>query len=192
MKLIFDIEGDNLLDKLTTVWMIVAQEIGTERTYVFSDHAENAMPLSDWPEFASRATVLSGHNIYGYDLPALKMMMGWEPDYEKQKIIDTLILSWMVDYKQKGGHSLGSWGERFNFPKGDFHEFHQYSDEMLKYCIQDVKLNERLFRHLSSQCKAISEKKELFKLGMKTEHDWAYWEMRMRCLLYTSPSPRDS
>lgn len=184
MNLVFDIEGNGLLDSLTDCWMIIAQEVGTDRQYIFSDHTDKAIGgIKQGLDFLSRASMLSGHNIYGYDLPALKQLYGWEPDYDKVKIVDTLILSWMYDYKapqRKGRHGLGAWGEFFKFPKGDFHEFHQYSDEMLEYCKQDVKLNEKVFQYLAAECKKISEKKPLFKLGMKHEHRWAYYEMRMR------------
>jgi DNA polymerase-1 len=190
MKLIFDIEGNGLLDTLSEVWMIVAKEVGTDRRYVFSDHA----PIDDFKglkygltgsikdglAFLGRADMLSGHNVYGYDLPALKQMFGWEPDYNKVKIVDTLILSWLVDYKRQGGHSLGNYGTLFKFPKGDFKAFHEYSKEMLTYCVQDVDLNEKVYMYLFAECSKIAEKKELFKLGMKVEHKWAYYEMRMR------------
>jgi len=190
MKLIFDIEGNGLLDTLSEVWMIVCKEIGTDRVFIFSDHARVedlkgqkaglTGSIQDGLKFMHKADMLSGHNVYGYDLPALKQMYGWEPDYKKTTIIDTLILSWLVDYKRKGGHSLGNYGTLFKFPKGDFKAFHEYSAEMLHYCIQDVNLNERVYAYLFAECKKISDKKELFKLGMKVEHKWAYYEMKMR------------
>ena len=178
--LILDIETNGFLDVTDTCWMLVAQEVGGTESFVFSDYAEGARPLEEAEEFVKGYAAIAGHNLYGFDIPAIKKLMGWEPDWDKQKVYDTLIMSWLVDFKQPGGHSLGRWGEAFKYPKGDFKEFDKYSQEMLDYCIQDVSLNEKLFRHLSGKCKEIIEKKPLFKEGLRVEHKWAYYEMRMR------------
>ena len=49
--------------------------------------------------------------------------------------------------KNIGKHSLKAWGERLGELKGDFGEtsdWKEFSEEMLAYCIQDVKVNCRL------------------------------------------------
>jgi len=181
MKLIFDIEGNGLLDTLTTIWMIVCKDINSEEVHVFSDHAPNAKPLSEAKNFLRSADTLIGHNIYGYDIPAIQQVLGWEPDWDKQKVVDTLVLSWMVDYKRPGGHSLKNLGALLKCPKDDYQDgFDNYNDNMLRYCIQDVRSNEKVFRYLAQECNKISTKKPLFKKGLETEHRWAYYEMRMR------------
>ena len=178
--LVLDIETNGFLDVADTVWMVVAMEVGSEEVFVFSDHAPNARPLAEAEAFVRSYGAVVAHNGYGFDYPAIQQLLGWELDWDNQKVIDTLIMSWMVDYKRQGGHSLGSWGDYFKFPKGDFKEFHQYSQEMLDYCIQDVRLNVKLYNFLFNKCKEIAAKKPLFTLGLKTEHRWAYYEMRMR------------
>ena len=92
-------------------------------------------------------------------------------------------MSWMYDYKRpkfNGRHGLATYGEQFNFPKGDFHEFEKYSDEMLSYCRQDVRLNIRIYQYLAAKCREIIQQKPLFAKGLKIEHRWAYYEMSMR------------
>ena len=58
--------------------------------------------------------------------------------------------------------------------------FDTYNDEMLRYCIQDVKANEHVYNYLFAECKKIWEKKPLFREGIRVEHKWGYYEMRMR------------
>ena len=69
--LIFDIEGNGLLDTLTDIWMIICQEVGSEEQVVFSDHAKGARPLEEAEAFMKEYKSIGGHNVFGYDLPAL-------------------------------------------------------------------------------------------------------------------------
>ena len=56
---------------------------------------------------------------------------------------------------RKGGHSLDAWGERLGNAKGDFGEkedaWGSYNQEMLEYCIQDVKVTYSLYSLLTKQ-----------------------------------------
>jgi len=63
--------------------------------------------------------------------------------------LDTLVLSRLADPAQEGGHSLRNWGNRLGFPKGEHSDWTQYSEEMLKYCIRDVEVTQRVYRELT-------------------------------------------
>ena len=139
MKLVFDIETDDL--KYTKIWCIVAID-ENKKLYTFGpDKIEEGI------ELLSKATTLIGHNIIGFDLPAIKDL--YDVDLmENKKIIDTLVLSRLFNPTKEGGHSLESWGEKLGTKKISFDEFERYSEEMLTYCIQDVKLNVMVYKKL--------------------------------------------
>ena len=71
MKLIFDIETDGLLDTVSKVHCIVARDIETDKEYIWSGDECRA----GW-EFLQKAEMLVGHNIMGFDIPALEIVFG--------------------------------------------------------------------------------------------------------------------
>lgn len=68
-----------------------------------------------------------------------------------------------------GRHSLKAWGYRLGSLKGDFgadmEDFSEFTQEMLDYCVQDLRVNLRLYNHLVS--KAPSE------MSVRLEHEVA-------------------
>ena len=50
-----------------------------------------------------------------------------------------------------GGHSLDAWGQRLNFPKGDYHDWTTLTPAMVEYCQQDVRVTERLYAKLKQE-----------------------------------------
>jgi len=172
MKLIIDIEANNLLFDVSKIWCIVAYDLDTDTTYTFEpDEIDKALAL------LSKAEVLIGHNIVGYDLPAIKKL---NPEFTyKGEVIDTLILS-RLRYPQLGSHSLKAWGERLKFPKDEHSEFSYYSPEMLTYCVQDVKVSTKLYKILADKIDpnqpfvkleqnvlAVQTKAEMYGVGFK-------------------------
>lgn len=127
------------------------------------------------PEFL-KLDKLAGHNILDYDLLVLKLFFGINykiyPDNKvctingrEVEIVDTLVVSKTLNPDRYGGHSLDAWGERVgcakidwrakavefglieaNAPKGA--EFQTYHPEMLKYNVQDCKVNVRVYKAL--------------------------------------------
>jgi DNA polymerase-1 len=139
--LMFDIEADGLLPTIENVWCIVTQDLTTNEIsrYPPDRLGEGIMALRS-------AECLSGHNIIGYDLPALWKIYGkWD---SVPLILDTLVVSRALSPERQGGHSLAAWGERLGHPKIDFNEWEQYTDEMLTYCVGDVTLNTEVFWEL--------------------------------------------
>jgi len=161
MKLIFDIEADNLYDDVTQVWCIVARCPDTNEVYTFDPKS-----IKDGLELLSQADELIGHNIISYDLRVLHKLYGFETD---ANLIDTLVYSrtiWPdireVDFKLHkqgkmpmlllGRQSLKAWGYRLGELKGDFggdsESFAEYSDEMLQYCVQDTAVTAKLYHKI--------------------------------------------
>jgi DNA polymerase-1 len=89
MRLAFDIETNGLLDKLDRVHCIVAKDLDTGQVHSFDPTS-----LPHALELLSSAEELVGHNILGFDLPALRKVY---PDWLFQgKVTDTLVLSRLV------------------------------------------------------------------------------------------------
>jgi DNA polymerase-1 len=148
----FDIEGDGL--KPTKIHCVVSQDVDTNTVKRF-----DPSNIEEGFEFLKGATKLIGHNIIGYDIPAVRDVAG--VDLSDIKLVDTLVLSRLFNPQREGGHSLESWGYRLNFAKGDFGQqgpevWDTYSPEMLDYCAQDVSLNTRVYRSLVAEARGFS------------------------------------
>ena len=156
MDLVFDIEtnrvGDNDigLDTVDTLHCIVAQDVDTEEVFSFPP-----WELDKGVELLQNAKTLIGHNIIGFDIPMLEKLTSFKK--KNVKVIDTLITSRLFYTIREGGHGLEPWGYKLGYPKIDFEEYDQYSEEMLEYCIRDVKLNTKVFKALQREGKGFSK-----------------------------------
>lgn len=110
-----------------------------------------------------KSSVLAGHNITGFDIPAIRKIKGVDLT---SPVEDTLIWSRLCfsDRKEQdwklldhgkippnivGQHGLGSWGKRLGEHKTEYRGgFDTFTQEMLDYCIQDVKVNALLYHYL--------------------------------------------
>lgn len=139
--LIFDIETDGLLLDVSKFWVGVTYCIETKEEKVYYEADKMVQDLN-------KATCIVGHNIIGYDIPALyKLTGGMEV---KPKVIDTLILARLVyyDVDSNWSHSLDAYGERLGEKKGNHNDWSKYSKEMEEYCKQDVQVTKKLYTHL--------------------------------------------
>ena len=142
MKLLFDIETDDL--DATVVWCLVVQEVDTGQVWEFTqDTIEDGLKLLD------EADLLAGHNIIGFDIPVLENLTNFR--LGSQRIIDTLVLSRLLNPVREGGHSLAMWGQRLGLAKIEFDDFANFSPEMLTYCKRDVDLNVKVYHTLRKE-----------------------------------------
>ena len=166
MALIFDIETNGFLKDMTTVHCIVTKD--TETKQVVSYRAGYPYELEEGLGDLDSGQVIVGHNIIGFDIPALqKIYKGFNPNQDK--VLDTLVLSRLIysDLREKdglnvasgllpaklwGSHSLKAWGYRLGILKGDLgtetDRFDVLTQEMLEYCERDVEVTEALYNHL--------------------------------------------
>ena len=138
-EIVFDIEANGLQpDK---IWCIVAKPLG-KPVVSFGPNA-----IDEGITFLQSADVLIGHNILGFDMPVINKLHG--VDLSKKVIKDTLVMSRLFNPVRENGHSLKTWGYIVGFPKNEQPEdWDGFSDEMLKYCQQDVILNEKVYQRL--------------------------------------------
>lgn len=106
---------------------------------------------------------LAFHNGIAYDMPMLFLFdmidyrVGYEGEsdtiYSNQEIlfIDTLIISKLLRQDRFGGHSVESWGYTLGVPKIDFHDFENYSEEMVLYCEGDVLTQANIYHALMDE-----------------------------------------
>jgi len=152
MKCILDIETNGLLDEATNVHCIVAYDIDGKKPYVFKGDECRAR----FPNFARNVSQFIMHNGLSFDAPVLNKLL--DAEISPSKIIDTLILSQLFNPMRDGGHSLESWGERFEFPKGSIENFDYYTEEMLEYCKQDVNITYKLYNYLKEEGSKFSKR----------------------------------
>ena len=89
--------------------------------------------------------ILVAHNGIAFDFPVLNRV--WGLKIKLHQVLDTLVLSRLLN-PMRTKHSLAAWGEDLGFPKTEFNQFDQYSEEMRQYCINDVKVLERVYNQL--------------------------------------------
>jgi len=155
--LVLDLEADNLLPLATRIWCVCTKllETGEERTFYDKDS------FTEYIREVSPTHVVM-HNGLGFDLECLCRV--WGIPYTVGKMsswmdmpvvwVDTLLLSRFLDADRIGGHSLEASGERLGFPKGSHSDWSQLSDEMVRYCQQDVRVTERVLHSLQQEVEA--------------------------------------
>jgi len=172
MELVFDIETDGLLWKSTIknedtgeleilppasiIWCIVAID-ENDKVYSFEPNQ-----IDEGIEFLKSADTLVGHNIIGFDIPAINKLKQVNL-YDHAEILDTLTLSRLLHPTREGGHSLEKWGWKLNCPKSKAPRFTEYSKEMLNYCIQDVRLNKKVLDKLRKDSVEFSKESVLIE-----------------------------
>lgn len=157
-RYIFDIETNGLLDQLDRVHSLVMKDIDTGQVWsLHSDHIFKGV------QRLAEADEIIGHNIIGFDIPALQKVYPWF-DIPRERVTDTLVLSklYEADIKERdvknhdkypkklfGRHSLEAWGYRLGDYKGDFKgPWDAWTPEMQSYCEQDVEVTHKLYKHL--------------------------------------------
>ena len=155
-KVVFDIETTINADK---IWCIICKH---DKTYYQFTDGKN---LHRFEDFAKQTKEFIGHNIIGFDVPVVNKLFGKDL-FANCKITDTLVLSRLLNPVIDGGHSLKNWGTKLGQAKIEFEQFDYLSDDMLKYCRNDVELTERLYKFLIRKVVDFGESVQL-------EHDVA-------------------
>jgi len=163
-RAVCDIEADSLTP--TRIWCVVLKDTSTGVVRALDDPSSMAAELTS---LVAEYDELIFHNGIEYDVPAIQTVLG--VPIPKHKVVDTLVLSRLLNAGRQGGHSLGNWGSILKFPKGAFNDFSRYSEEMLKYCINDVHLNHKVYDELM---KVVNRNGNAFKLAIPCEMEMAH------------------
>lgn len=153
---VFDLEGNGLLDDVTVIHCGVFIHTETQDCKVFEPHQ-----IQEMLAFMSTQKILCGHNVLGYDFPALKKLYGFE---FKGTIVDTLVMSRLLfptrqtpavvakqareqGQRMPGPHSVASWGYTLGLGKLHHEEWDVYSEAMKQRCLYDTAIQVKLFKH---------------------------------------------
>jgi len=140
-----DIETDAI--DATRIWVIGAKDVDTGETEQFLNVSHIEEEKQRFIEYCADVACFVFHNGIGFDVPVINRMLGQVID--PHKVLDTLIVSRLVDYTLDGkGHSLKAWGRRLGDLKLDFKDFSALTEEMIFYCHQDVTVTTLLFNKL--------------------------------------------
>lgn len=186
--LVFDIETDGLLDDVRHLHCIAVGDTETGEIKGYDDkHAEEGVKRIQ--EAIKSATPIGGHNIIAYDLPVLAKLFPWFhiERTERHLIYDTLVAARLLyanletidlgylkrhtlPAKLYKSHSLEAWGYRLGILKGDYgkreNAWDTYTDDMLRYCMQDVRVTMTLYERL--------QKAKYSDVALTLEHDVAW------------------
>jgi DNA polymerase I-like protein with 3'-5' exonuclease and polymerase domains len=172
LRLGYDLETNGLMPMVDTIWCLVVVNADTNEVRSYSDHDEDLPSLDEGLAYLHTADIIFGHNVIGYDNVVLQKLKNWYP-LPTQKVIDTWILSLLVQYQRKHKHGLEGWGTKLGFPKIDWDEWDKYTKDMLNYCIRDVELNVKVYKHLAEEATKIIKKHPSFTKGMDVEMEFA-------------------
>ena len=146
-RVVFDIETDGL--DPSVIWVVVAKDVDTGEKFTFSQ--KTSLMYEEVRAFFSRVSTVIGHNIIGFDLPVLGKLAGIG---FRGEVIDTLVLSRLVDAGKFGGHSLDNLSKMFPEvgSKVKVHKDDWYDGSKLDLFIergeQDIEIQYALWKHL--------------------------------------------
>ena len=194
--LIFDIETNGLLPNVSKLHCLAIYDTKADALDAYTpDTVEQGVRRLQ--EALAAGTTICGHNIIGYDLPALEKLLPWfsVSRAERAFVLDTLILARLI-YADleitdlgliKSGklprslynsHTLKAWGCRLGEHKGDWGEqkdaWKDFHPDMLAYNKQDVIVTTRLLEKLlAAHCseRAIRLEHEVAWLMQKQEQN---------------------
>ena len=158
MRIVLDIETNLAHDQ---IWLCVTKDIETGEVRKW----KHPNGLND---YLSKATMLLGHNIIGFDAVILNRI--WKTKIRLKNVFDTLIVSRLLDPSRENGHSLEAWGQTLGFHKIDYAKVwtwlmdrnEEYRGESFDlphhgllddYCVRDVEVTAKLYLKLVNDLK---------------------------------------
>lgn len=139
MRIIADIEADNLIENVTKIHCMCYYDIDTHESVSLTDY-EQIKELLATPNLT-----IIGHYFVQYDAVVLKKILNID---FKARLIDTLGLSWYL-YPSRLKHGLAEWGEDLGTAKPPIESWSGDTEEeralILNRCEQDVIINTKLF-----------------------------------------------
>jgi len=177
MRLCYDIECDGLDPEV--IWCMVIIDVDSGAEYCFSNYDPELESLLQGLKMLNNAEAVIGHNIIGFDNVVLKKLYNFSFKPE-QRIYDTWTMSQTNNYYRGHKHGLAGWGKKLGDNKLDFDNWERYSKTMLEYCIQDVRLNVKVFKTLMREVSEITKTSPVYPQYLRAEHDAAEFEASTR------------
>lgn len=146
--------------------MIGVKEIDSGEEIIFKRPDLNPKPFL---EYAKRVSGWIFHNGLDYDVPVLHDFFGVDI-IDPATVIDTLVVSRLLNYNRPGGHSLAALGEMLGCPKIEFNDFSELTEDMVKYLHGDLRTGLKVYQHYEKYIFS-----ERWREALRTEHDAAWY-----------------
>jgi len=165
------------------IHIVVTKDLDTNEVNVWKE-------ASQLREYLKDATLIIGHNVISFDAPILNRL--WKTKIRLKNVQDTLILSRLLDPSREKGHSLEAWGESLGIPKINYRAIWLWLNDfpgeviskeekvadgiefdyphmglMEHYCVRDVEVCTRLYKHLVMELDSKGFSKESQELEHK-------------------------
>ena len=177
MRLTFDIETDGL--DATKIWCLVIENIDTGMIMKYTDQSDKYHGnILTGLAVLQNADMLIAHNGIGFD--ALMILNIYGIDLYNIKFFDTWLASLVLNYRRPHKHGLAGWGAHLKYPKFQFDDWSGFSDEMMTYCVRDVKLNTAVFRILAKELNELAAKQPNISNGLRAEMETAKFDAYCR------------
>ena len=170
-SLVYDIETNGLLDELSTIWCIGIASATDGKVQTYTDHDPDLPRLAEGIERLANADRVIGHNVIGFDMPAINKLHPDTLRFDQQW--DTMVVAALIEPSRRS-IALATYGEQFNYPKGDHHDWSGYSHEMRTYMERDVELTWVLYRYLQQQLNKLLKNGNDYRPAIKLEHQVQY------------------
>ena len=142
--LVYDTEADGLLDAATTIHCAVTKMDGVVTQYTPVDITRFISDLSNLGD----DTVIVCHNQLGYDLRLMEKLYGYR---HRGVVLDTLVMSRLLNPERLGRHGLESWGERLGRSKPSHEDWSRFTPAMLHRCKEDTEINYLVYKALMKE-----------------------------------------
>jgi DNA polymerase I len=144
-SVVLNIEANGL--KPDKIWVITCIDIDTGEEHVFRNVYDTPEPFVEYYAGVGRVV---GHNIIPYDLPALRRLVrgfpvGVEPS-SRISIVDTLVVSRLLNFSRDGGHSLAAWAPTVGVPKSVQPPWEEFSEALVEHSLQNCRITAALYK----------------------------------------------
>lgn len=152
--LYFDLETDNLLPDLTKIHCIATENIDTGE---INAYYEDSRDIYHGLLSLYNADRIVGHNIIGYDIPAIKKL---HPKWKCKSYDDTFILSCLIR-PLRPAHSIESYADGKKVENTDWSCL---TMNMLDRCVIDTMVGANIYRGILKEIEDTNDWDEAIKL----------------------------
>jgi DNA polymerase-1 len=166
--LVADCETNGFLHEMDRLWCLQLGTLDGDEVDLYCDVLPGYRPISEGIARLKEAPKVIFHNGLDFDMWAINKIY---PDTVRwEQIVDTLVISRLLDPEKEGGHSLKAWGERLKLLKGESPEaWDTWDEEKMAYARQDIPVTRALAKRL-----LVPEKLAPWGQAIDLEHQVAY------------------
>lgn len=138
---ILNIEANGLDPK--EVWCATTIDIETGEEHVFRNVHINQ---DDFLAYMRGVVRIVGHNACSYDIPVLSRLTRIDELGVQFDVVDTLVVSRLLDFSRDGGHSLASWSEVLKVEKTEQPPWEAFSEALVDHSLQNCRITLALYK----------------------------------------------